>query len=190
MLDARFPARSIQVVNAGIGGENASQTVSRLVAALDAGGYDLVIWQVGTNDAVENVDRDGFKAILEQGVSAARHAAVPMILVDPQYFPDAKHPNVYASFVDIVDDIGKQRGVAVFSRYALMRAWANEPSGLLATMLAKDSFHMSDRGYACWASLLADDIASRIPAIVAANKNPPRKPVLPSGAAGTPLPAP
>ena len=123
----------------------------------------MVIWQVGTNDAVEDVDSDGFRAILERGIDAARRAGTPLILVDPQYFPGASHPKVYANFVGIVDDVGQERGVPVFSRYALMRAWNDESHGLLATMLSKDSFHMSDRGYACWASLLADEIAGRIP---------------------------
>jgi acyl-CoA thioesterase-1 len=170
-LESRFPTRDIAVVNAGIGGETASQTVKRLETALSAGGYDLVIWQVGTNDAVDDVDPDGFRAVLKEGLRAARGARMPLILIDPQYFPAAKHPNVYASFVEIVDAIGKERGVPVFSRYALMKAWNDQASDLLAAMLSKDSFHMSDRGYACWANLLADDITAHIPAVIATSKD-------------------
>jgi acyl-CoA thioesterase I len=185
LLGARFPTRSIQVVNAGIGGETAPQTVVRLDAALAKDDYDLVIWQVGTNDAVDDVDPANFRAILKEGISATRQAAIPLILVDPQFYPGALHPNVYASFVAIIDEVGKERGVPVFSRYALMKAWAAEPDGLLATMLAQDSFHMSDRGYACWASLLADEIASRVPTIIASSKSKDARSVVPVAASST-----
>ena len=170
LLDARFPERSIRVVNAGIGGETAAQTVARLEAALAKGGYDLVIWQVGTNDAVQDIDQDLFRATLERGIDAARQAATPLILVDPQYYPDSSHQENYEDFVTIIDDVGRERSVPVFSRYALMKAWAGQSAGLLKTMLSSDGFHMSDRGYACWASLLADDIAGRIPTLIATGK--------------------
>ncbi len=190
-LRSRFPTRAIDVVNAGIGGETASQTVKRLESELSAGSYDLVIWQVGTNDAVDNVDPDGFRAVLEEGLRAARHAHRPIILVDPQYFPAAKHPNVYASFVEIVDALGKERGVPVFSRYALMKSWSDQAPDLLASMLSKDSFHMSDRGYACWANLLATSIASRIPTLVAGGKSKDMRSTAPRAATKTPpLPTP
>jgi lysophospholipase L1-like esterase len=161
--------------------------VKRLETALSAGGFDLVIWQVGTNDAVDDVDPDGFRAVLKEGLRAARGAHTPLILVDPQYFPAAIHPNIYASFVQIVDALGKERGVPVFSRYALMKAWNDQASELLAAMLSKDSFHMSDRGYACWANLLADDISGRIPAIVATNKDA-KKVAAPVNASRAPTP--
>jgi lysophospholipase L1-like esterase len=193
LLASRFPSRSIEVVNAGIGGETAIQTVARLETALAKDSYNLVIWQVGTNDAVDDVDPDGFRAILERGISATRQARIPLILVDPQYYPSASHPRVYANFVGIVDDIGKERGVPVFSRYALMRAWNGEADGLLAAMMAKDSFHMSDRGYACWASLLADEIARRIPTVVATTRGKGAKIIVPVDAkrpSHTPVPTP
>jgi acyl-CoA thioesterase-1 len=193
LLSARFPALSIHVVNAGIGGETAHQTIFRLETALATGGYDLVIWQVGTNDAVENVNYDAFRAILERGISAAQRAGTPLILADPQYYPDASHRKDYGNFVGIVDEVGKERGIPVFSRYALMQAWASDSAGLLSTMLSKDSFHMSDRGYACWASLLADEIAGRMPGILATSKDREAKDLMPVVAKSTthaPLPAP
>ena len=47
LLREGLSGRSIEMVNAGIGGETAPQTLSRLKGALVDGRYDLVIWQVG-----------------------------------------------------------------------------------------------------------------------------------------------
>ena len=44
------------VRNAGVGGELAVKTLQRLKAALKTGWAELVIWQVGTNDALVGVD--------------------------------------------------------------------------------------------------------------------------------------
>ena len=62
----------------------------------------------------------------------------------------------------IVDDLGERNG-AVSSRYDLMKGWGTQPTGLLRTMLSKDAFHMSDRGYGCLAQNLAADLAPLLP---------------------------
>ena len=60
--------------NAGVGGELAAKTLERLKSALKAGWARLVIWQVGTNDALVGVDETLFRATVQAGVAAARAA--------------------------------------------------------------------------------------------------------------------
>ena len=72
--------------NAGVGGEICSATLARLRSELASDRPDLVVWQVGTNDAVGGVDIDEFRAALEAGVAAARAERVSIILVDPQFY--------------------------------------------------------------------------------------------------------
>ena len=36
--------------------------------------YDLVIWQVGTNDAVKGGDLDAFKSMVNDGIALVRNA--------------------------------------------------------------------------------------------------------------------
>ncbi|MBZ6077531.1 SGNH/GDSL hydrolase family protein [Microvirga sp. WGZ8] len=150
----------VTVVNAGIGGEKASDTVQRLETALESDGYDLVIWQVGTNDAVSGVAEDGFKALLERGVAAAKATKTEMILLDQQYFPTIRDLARYESFVQAVSRIGEEHNVPVFSRYAMMKQWAQQSETELRSMLSSDSFHMGDKGYECLADRVAEEIAS------------------------------
>ena len=50
------------VKNAGVGGELAAKTLERLKSALKSGWARMVIWQVGTNDAIVGVDETLFRA--------------------------------------------------------------------------------------------------------------------------------
>jgi acyl-CoA thioesterase I len=151
--------RPVMVENAGIGGETAVTTLARLKAALSKDRPDLVIWQVGTNDAVRGDDVSQFRALVEEGVRTVSEAKIPLILIDQQFYPGIKDPDRYERFVHIVQDIGAQYHDPVFSRYAMMKAWGAESPSLLRDMLWKDAFHMSDRGYECLAQGLAADMA-------------------------------
>jgi lysophospholipase L1-like esterase len=150
--------RPVEVENAGIGGETITATVARLKTALEADKPDLVIWQVGTNDAVTGEDESLFRANLIDGITAIRATKTPFVLLDPQFYPGLKNVSKYEEYVRVVDDLGSHAG-AVFSRYALMKEWGAESDDLLRSMLSKDVFHMSDRGYGCLARNLAADLA-------------------------------
>jgi acyl-CoA thioesterase-1 len=158
---ATWLGRPGEVDNAGIGGETIAATVIRLKAAL-ASKPDLVIWQVGTNDAVIGEDEGSFRASLLDGVTAIRTAKIPFVLLDPQYYPGLKDAARYERYVRIIDDTGQDNGAAVFARYAMMKEWEAQSDTLLRAMLSKDVFHMSDRGYGCLAQDLAADLAPRL----------------------------
>lgn len=158
---ATLLGRPVEVDNAGIGGETIAATVVRLKAALTTK-PDLVIWQVGTNDAVIGEDEGSFRASLLDGVSAIRAAKIPFVLLDPQFYPGLKDAARYEQYVQIIDDTGQSSGAAVFARYAMMKEWEAQSDSLLRAMLSKDAFHMSDRGYGCLAQDLAADLAPRL----------------------------
>ncbi|HLM38532.1 MAG TPA: SGNH/GDSL hydrolase family protein [Microvirga sp.] len=148
----------IAVDNAGIGGEAADVTLQRLEAQVATGDYDLVIWQVGTNDALRGADESSFRAQLARGIAAVRRAKADLVLLDQQFFPTVKDPARYERFVGILGEVAQAGRVPLFSRFALMKAWGERSMDDLRAMLASDGFHMSDRGYRCVAELLAGDL--------------------------------
>lgn len=148
-----------EVRNAGVGGEVGSTTLARLRTELTNDRPDLVIWQVGTNDAVTGVDVADFRAELEAGVAEARAVRVPIILVDPQFYFGIKNLTQFEQFVATVGDVGAKAHVPVFSRFAMMKAWADLSATALRASMSSDGFHMGDHGYACFAQALAGDIA-------------------------------
>jgi acyl-CoA thioesterase-1 len=148
-----------EVRNAGVGGEIGSATLARLRSELANDRPDLVVWQVGTNDAVTGVDLADFRAELEAGVAQARAQHVPIILVDPQFYFGIKNLARFEQFVAAVGEVGAKMHVPVFSRFAMMKAWAEQSAAAFRASLSSDGFHMGDQGYACFASALAGDIA-------------------------------
>jgi lysophospholipase L1-like esterase len=146
------------VKNAGVGGELAAKTLERLQRALKSRWARLVIWQVGTNDAIVGVDEALFRATLKAGVAAARAAGIPLLLVDPQFTLKSPDAARYERFVKMVDDIGAADRVPVLSRYAMMKRWGAKSAAALGSLLSRDGLHMSDLGYRCLAHALADVI--------------------------------
>ncbi|MGE7417176.1 SGNH/GDSL hydrolase family protein [Methylobacterium tarhaniae] len=162
-LRAAWRGTPVGVTNAGIGGETADQTLARLAEALaQPAKPDLVIWQVGTNDAITGGSEAAFRARLEQGIALVRAAGSDLIILDQQYYPAIPDHARYERFVGLVAAVANGAEVPVFSRYALMKDWNRQDPGLLAGMLSSDSFHMGDQGYACLAQALGRDILDAV----------------------------
>ncbi|WP_262299982.1 SGNH/GDSL hydrolase family protein [Microvirga sesbaniae] len=156
----RLWKHAVHVENAGRAGETISETVGRLEASLGSGAPDLVIWQVGTNDAVNGGDEGQFSALLKRGIDAAQALGIAVLLVDQQYYPAIEDLGQYERFVSLVGATASAEQVPVFSRYRLMKTWSEQAPDLLASMLSADGFHMGDRGYDCMAQLLADGLVA------------------------------
>jgi len=146
-------------VNGGVGGETADQTVARLEATLAATAPDLVLWQVGTNDALRGMDETRFRAIVREGIDAAAARQAPLILIDPQVPPSRAHDATYARYARIIEDEAAARHVPVVSRFQMMEKLAtSDPQGW-RSLLSPDGVHMNDLGYSCLARSLAGPIA-------------------------------
>ncbi len=132
--------------NAGVGGELAAKTLERLKSALKSGWARLVIWQVGTNDAIVGVDETRFRATVDAGIAAVRAAGVPLMLIGPQFTLKSPDPARYERFVKIVDDIGVADRVPVLSRYAMMKSWsAKERQGAELALVRRRPAHERSR---------------------------------------------
>lgn len=157
-LEEKLPLVDVDMHVSGIGGETAVQTLARLEREVATLKPDLVIWQVGTNDALTSVGEEAFRELVERGIAAATAAGADLILLDQQFFPTIRDKQRYERFVSLVTDIGLKTKTCVFSRYALMKGWGDQSAVVLQAMLSSDGFHMSDRGHACMARLLGREI--------------------------------
>src|SRR5258706_9600536 len=77
-LHRQYPSADITVVNRGQGGEDAPEMMKRLqVAVLDMK-PDLVIWQVGTNAVLRNLDPAETAKLVEEGVRRIQAAGADL----------------------------------------------------------------------------------------------------------------
>ena len=172
LLHARYPNTEIRVINRGIGGEVVGETTQRIASEVIGDKPDLVIWQVGTNDVLQDADPQAVMASVRAGITQLRQAGADVILMDLQYAPAVlTHPR-YRAMERALWATAKSTGVALFHRFALMRDWTEHGNMKMSTMVAADHLHMTDASYDCLARQLSSSILrdTQIAADIAAVK--------------------
>jgi acyl-CoA thioesterase-1 len=156
ILRTRFPQADIQVINAGVGGETVALNLARLDRDVLAHRPDLVIWQVGTNDAFQKKSIQEVYAGIRTGIARLRAAGAEVVLMEAQYFPDLPDTDAQKAARAMVRKAAQEAQVAYLPRYTLMQHWIEARSFLPATMIGRDKIHMTDASYRCLAERVAD----------------------------------
>jgi lysophospholipase L1-like esterase len=158
-LRRKYPTADITVVNRGRGGEDAPEMMRRLQTEVIDMKPDLVIWQVGTNAVLRNLDPGETAQMVQDGVGRIQAAGADIVLVDLQYSPRViEHPEDATKMVKLLSRIAQLRHIGVFPRFEVMRQWHENQSLPIDSFVIADGLHMNDWGYACFAQLLGDDI--------------------------------
>jgi lysophospholipase L1-like esterase len=158
-LRRQYPTAYISVVNAGRGGEDAPEMMKRLQTAVIDLHPDLVIWQVGTNAVLRNLDPGETAKLVEEGITRIQAAGADVVLIDPQYSPRVnEHAESAGKMMGLLNKVAELRKVGVFPRFAVMKDWHEKQAIPIENFVIADGLHMSDWGYACFAQLLGDDI--------------------------------
>ena len=161
-LRRQYSSADISVVNRGVGGEDAPEMMRRLQSVIDLH-PDLVIWQVGTNAVLRNLDPDETARMVEDGVSLIQAAGSDVVLVDPQYSPRVtEHPDSASKMVRLLGKVAQLRRIGIFPRFEVMREWHERQAIPIDDFVIADGLHMNDWGYACFAQLLGDDIIKSV----------------------------
>jgi acyl-CoA thioesterase I len=158
-LGARFPGRVIRVVNKGANGEDAREMVARFQDSVIAENPDLVLWQVGTNSLLLDRPLSPSGAIIREGLSKLKAAALDVVLINPQFAPRVLAKPDIGRLMNLYSIIAKQDNVGVFHRFEVMRYWREVAGIPFEVFLSPDQLHMNDWSYACVAKLLAGAIA-------------------------------
>lgn len=162
-LHRQYPSADITVVNRGKGGEDAPEMMKRLQEQVIDLKPDLVIWQVGTNAVLRNLDPAETARMVEEGVARIQAAGADLVLVDPQYSPKVNERAESAGqMVKLLGKVAELRHVGIFPRFQVMREWHEKQSIPIDNFVIADGLHMNDWGYACFAQLLGDDIIKSV----------------------------
>jgi hypothetical protein len=77
---------------------------------------DMVIWQVGTNAVLRNLDPVTTGKLVEEGVGIIQAAGADVVLVDPQYSPAVNAKGESASKMVNLLSRSRTTGTSEFSR--------------------------------------------------------------------------
>ena len=160
-LGAALPQAHVAVISRGVGGQGAAQELARLERDVVPIRPQLVVWQVGANDAMRNVDLPLFRQTLVQGVVRLQGAGMDVVLMDNQRAPRLLAAPEDDGVNQALAQVAEQTGAALFARSELMDRWraAGFPYALF---VAADQLHHNDRGYACVATALARSIVEAL----------------------------
>jgi lysophospholipase L1-like esterase len=117
---------------------------------------DLLVWQVGTNDAIRHVSLDSFKTCLRTTLAWLADNKIDVVLVDPQYGEALAKDAYYEMVVEAVAEVAREQRVLLVDRFEAMREAQRERGD--PYYLTSDNLHMNDRGHRCMAEQLARSI--------------------------------
>ena len=164
-LEARLPGVEVTVVNRGIGGENAGETAARFPAEIEAAQPDLILWQLGANDVLQDRSEDAFLTDFRAGQDLLSDSGADVIVIDSQRVPEdrdldfirGRNPALGAFAALTALEAGRV-GYGVFHRFETMADWTALADG----GVGPDGLHLNDAGYACWAELTAESLAAAL----------------------------
>src|SRR3954467_14451790 len=84
-LRRKYNNPHIDVVNRGVGGQEANEELLRFDEDIFAEKPSLVIWQVGTNAVFLDYNLDGVAAKIAEGLALLRQYPIDVVMMDPQY---------------------------------------------------------------------------------------------------------
>lgn len=155
-LEGSIKGMDFDVVGRGVGGEVAQGAADRMKKEVEDTKPDLVVWQVGTNDALRHVEVDKFKSCLKNTLAWLIERRIDVVLVDPQFGEELAKDAHYERMVHAVAEVAREAHVLLVDRYEAMRELQKERGDTF--YLTRDNLHMNDRGYRCMAEQLARGI--------------------------------
>lgn len=143
----------IDLVNRGVSGETANIAAERIRNEFALNKPDLVLWQLGTNDALARVDPSEFETTVRSTIRWVKENKTDIVLVGLQYTPRFVRDPSYAAIRESLRRVASEESILYVRRYDAMRFIARTRANL--DLLAKDDFHLNDLGYRCMAEHVA-----------------------------------
>jgi hypothetical protein len=184
ILENAVKGIDVVIVNRGVSGELAADAVRRIKTEVALTEPDLVLWQVGTNDALAYVPIDELRDTIVEMIRWLKEHKVDVVLVGLQFVHPQAQDDHYRTVRELIRSIGVQEKVVVVRRGEAMRLirQAMESGGLVP-----EEFAQTEAGYACLAEYVARAIT--LGAFGRGLRDVPQQPGMPPGSLSPPQPA-
>ena len=145
----------VVIINRGVSGELAANAALRIKNEVAMTSPDLVIWQVGTDDALAFVPLDEFAETVQSTITWLKEHQVDVVLAGLQYVDRVAQDDNYYRMRELLREIAAKEHVMIIRRYEAMQfiAAAQNAGGF-----GQDEFERTEAGYNCLAQYLASAI--------------------------------
>ncbi len=159
-LEGFLKGFDVDIIPRGMSGEVAEGTASRIKLEVGDKKPDLVVWQLGTNDATAHISEEQFANCLRTTLQWLAKNRIDVVLINPQYVDRLATDEHYNKIVKVIGDVAREERVLVVDRFKAMAELARQNGN--NPYLAADRFHLNDLGYRCMAEYAARAIISGI----------------------------
>jgi acyl-CoA thioesterase I len=121
ILERTFKGLEVDIVNRGVSGEVASAMADRLKVQVALEQPDLVLWQVGTTDALARVPVAEFKTTVRDTLLWLKGHRIDTVLVGLQYNANVVKDEHYNDIRTALRDVASEENVLLVRRYDAMR---------------------------------------------------------------------
>jgi acyl-CoA thioesterase I len=157
ILERSIKGLDVEIINRGVSGELASAAAERLKNEVALNHPDVILWQVGTNDAFAQVPVEEFETTVREMLQWLKRHNVDAILIGLHYMKQLATHEHYQAIRASLRRIVADEGVLRIGRY--------ESAEILARTLREEghpepsTFGLNEGGYNCMAQYLARAIA-------------------------------
>ncbi len=170
ILEKTWKGLEVEIINRGVSGEMAATTAGRLISEAALVRPDLVLWQLGTNDAIARISVESFTETVRSTVRMLRKNNIDVVLVGLQYTPRYARDEHYIAVRKALVKVAEEENLLYVRRYQAMEFIARTKTN--HRMMADDNFHLNDLGYQCMAEHIAQAVIASLFVRKKKNKDP------------------
>jgi acyl-CoA thioesterase-1 len=120
-LGQRLPDVAFEILDGWHGERIADEDFDRLRSEVAETQPDLILWQVGTPDALASSDLEEFGGVLTRAAQWAKDQGIDFVFIDPPYLPHVPHEPLYGKMVLAISTVSDGARINLFRRYAAMQ---------------------------------------------------------------------
>lgn len=149
---------AVTVANAGLPRQTAAQMVERIAKDVLSRAPDLVVWEVGTAEAMRGTDPEAFEQVLLQGLDQLAKGGSDVLLMNMQFSPPTSKVINFYPYLEIMESAAAMRSLWVFDRYAIMQHWVEGGRFSFEDKPLAQQRQLADQVYDCLGQILAEVI--------------------------------
>jgi acyl-CoA thioesterase I len=156
VLEKTIKGLDVEIINRGFSGELAEAAGERIKIEVALSHPDIVLWQVGTNDALAHVPVESFRNSVGNAVRWLKAHNVDVILVGLHYQKQLVKDPYYQEIRRSLGEIATYESVLRIGRYEAMEVLARTTAA--SGQPEQESFGLTEAGYNCMAQYIAHNI--------------------------------
>ncbi len=156
ILERTIKGLDVEIINRGFSGELAEAAGERLKIEVALNHPDIVLWQVGTNDAFAHVPVEDFQLAVSNAVRWLKVHKIDVILVGLHYMKKLAQDEHYQAIRASLRKVASSENVLRIGRYEAMEVLARTMQ--VGGQLEPQDFGLTEVGYNCMAQYIARTI--------------------------------